>query len=113
MLLVFRSTPKVYLEFQERERLRVGTLLTWADKILALVEVGDFLNAIELTRAYYIDEAPGNRNGLPDDADERRSVLGRKLHELMVASTRYAFSEDRMTDGTHSSPDGQIGRAHV
>lgn len=104
---MFRFTPKVYLEFQERERLRVGTLLTWADKILALVEVGNFLNAIELTRAYYIDEAPGNRNGLPDDADERRSVLGRKLHELMVASTRYAFSEDRMTDGTHSSPDGR------
>ncbi|KAL4073879.1 Golgi CORVET complex core vacuolar protein 8-domain-containing protein [Scleroderma citrinum] len=91
----------------ERERLQVGTLLTWADKILALVEVGDFLKAIELTRTYYTGEAPGNRNGLPDDANERSSVLAKKLLELMVASTRYAFSEDRMTDGTHASPDGR------
>ena len=107
MSLAFRSTLNTHLECQEREQFRVGTLLTWADKILALVEVGDFLKAIELTRTYYTGEAPGNRNGLPDDADERSSVLGKKLHELMIASTRYAFSEDRMTDGTHFSPDGR------
>lgn len=85
----------------------MGTLLTWADKVLSFVEQGDFLNAIELTRTYYTDEAPGNRNGLPDHPSERNSVLGRKLNELMVASARYAFSEDRMEDGTHFSPDGR------
>lgn len=85
----------------------MGTLLTWADKILSLVEKGDFLNAIELTRSYYIGEAPGNRNGLPDAVQEQKVVLGRKLHELMVASANYVFSEDRMTDGTHSTPDGR------
>ncbi|KIJ67823.1 hypothetical protein HYDPIDRAFT_83392 [Hydnomerulius pinastri MD-312] len=90
-----------------REELRVGTLLTWADKLLSLVELGDFLSAIEITRTYYTGDAPGNRNGLPDSTEERRAVLGKKLHELMVASARYAFSEDRMTDGTHSSPDGR------
>ncbi|KAF8134645.1 Golgi CORVET complex core vacuolar protein 8-domain-containing protein [Boletus edulis] len=78
-----------------REALQVGTMLTWADKILSLVEQGDFLNA------------PGNRNGLPDAAEEQKVVLGQKLHELMVASASYAFSEDRMTDGTHSSLDGR------
>ncbi|KAF9241625.1 Golgi CORVET complex core vacuolar protein 8-domain-containing protein [Melanogaster broomeanus] len=90
-----------------REGLQVGTLLTWADKILSLVEQGDFLSAIELTRSYYTGDAPGNRNGLPDEKEEQKVVLGQKLHELMVASTRYAFSEDRMTDGTHSSADGR------
>ncbi|KAH7888664.1 Golgi CORVET complex core vacuolar protein 8-domain-containing protein [Phlebopus sp. FC_14] len=90
-----------------REELRVGTLLTWADKILSLVERGDFLRAIELTRSYYTEEVPGNRNGLPEDREERSRVLGKKLQELMAASARYAFSEDRMTDGTHSSPDGR------
>ncbi|KAF8444650.1 Golgi CORVET complex core vacuolar protein 8-domain-containing protein [Boletus edulis BED1] len=90
-----------------REALQVGTMLTWADKILSLVEQGDFLSAIELTRSYYTGDAPGNRNGLPDAAEEQKVVLGQKLHELMVASASYAFSEDRMTDGTHSSLDGR------
>ena len=82
-------------------------LLTWADRILSSVESGDFLSAIELTRSYYLDTAPGNKNGLPDDPLELKKVVGGKLRELMVASTRYAFSEDRMTDGTHASPDGR------
>ena len=51
-------------------------------------------------------EAPGNRNGLPDDPDRLKAAVGQKLRELMVASSRYAFSEDRMTDGTHVTPDG-------
>jgi vacuolar protein sorting-associated protein 8 len=29
------------------------------------------------------------------------------MYDLMVASARYAFSEDRMTDGTHVTPDGR------
>ena len=82
-------------------------LLTWADRILSSVESGDFLSAIELTRSYYLGIAPGNRNGLPDDPLELKKVVGGKMRELMVASTRYAFSEDRMTDGTHTSPDGR------
>ncbi|KAI0745156.1 Golgi CORVET complex core vacuolar protein 8-domain-containing protein [Earliella scabrosa] len=86
---------------------QVGTLLTWADRILHFVEGGDFLSAIELTRSYYVGEAPGNRNGLPDEPEKLKQVVGQKLRELMVASARYAFSEDRMTDGTHVTPDGR------
>ncbi|KAH9054311.1 Golgi CORVET complex core vacuolar protein 8-domain-containing protein [Lactarius vividus] len=82
-----------------RQEVQVGTLLTWADRILSFVENGDFLSAIDLTRSYYLGTAPGNKNGLPDDPLE--------LKKLMVASTRYAFSEDRMTDATHQSPDGR------
>lgn len=87
--------------------IRVGTLLTWADRILSLVEDGDFLSAIELARSYYLDEVPGNRNGLPTDSQLRKQVIGNKLQDLMVASARYAFSEDRMTDSTHITPDGR------
>ncbi|KAI0339881.1 hypothetical protein BDW22DRAFT_1335468 [Trametopsis cervina] len=85
----------------------VGTLLTWADRILSFVENGDFLSAIELTRSYYLGEAPGNRNGLPEKPEELREVVGEKMRELMVASARYAFSEDRMTDSTHVTADGR------
>lgn len=87
--------------------MQVGTLLTWADRILAFVIDGDFLSAIELTRSYYVGEATGNRNGLPDDPQSLREVVGEKMRELMVASARYAFSEDRMTDGTHLTSDGR------
>ncbi|KAJ3829116.1 Golgi CORVET complex core vacuolar protein 8-domain-containing protein [Lentinula raphanica] len=90
-----------------RERIQVGTLLTWADKILSFVQEGDFLSAIDLTRAYYLSEAPGNTNGLPDDPRLRQETIGKKIRELMVASANYAFSEDRMTDGTHDRPDGR------
>ncbi|KAJ4483375.1 Golgi CORVET complex core vacuolar protein 8-domain-containing protein, partial [Lentinula aciculospora] len=90
-----------------RERVQVGTLLTWADKILSFVQEGNFLSAIDLTRTYYLGEAPGNTNGLPDDPRLRKEVIGRKIRELMTASANYAFSEDRMTDGTHDGPDGR------
>ncbi|KAJ7579148.1 Golgi CORVET complex core vacuolar protein 8-domain-containing protein [Mycena floridula] len=90
-----------------REKVQVGTLLSWADRILESVQDGDFLSAIELARTYYTGDFKGNSNGLPDDPQLRRDVVGQKIHELMVASARYAFSEDRMTDGTHVTPDGR------
>ncbi|KAF7288694.1 Lateendosome to vacuole transport-family protein [Mycena chlorophos] len=90
-----------------RDFVQAGTLLTWADRILAFVEEGDFLSAIDLARSYHAGDAPGNSNGLPDDSDARKAVVGQKMRELMTASSRYAFSEDRMTDGTHVTVDGR------
>ena len=87
--------------------LQVGTLLTWADRILAFVMEGDFLSAIQLTRSYYVGEAEGNRNGLPDDPETMKEEVGTKMRELMTASARYAFSEDRLTDSTHVTPDNR------
>ncbi|KAF7796662.1 hypothetical protein EIP86_007845 [Pleurotus ostreatoroseus] len=92
---------------QGQHEVQVGTLLTWADRILAFVEQGDFLSAIDLARAYYVGEAPGNRNGLPERAEELRETVGEKMRELMAASAGYAFAEERMTDGTHVTPDGR------
>ena len=85
----------------------MGTLLTWADRVLSLVQDGNFLGAIDLVQSYYIDEAPGNRNNLPDDLNLRKQMIGEKLRNLMDASTQYAFSEDRMTDSTHITPDNR------
>ncbi|KAG8879103.1 Vacuolar protein sorting-associated protein 8 [Tulasnella sp. 331] len=86
---------------------RVGTLLSWADRILMFVQEGDFLSAIDLTRSYYTGAERGNQVGLPEDISKRQEVLGRKLRELMAASASYVFSEDRMTDGTHHAADGR------
>ncbi|KAF8906501.1 Golgi CORVET complex core vacuolar protein 8-domain-containing protein [Gymnopilus junonius] len=107
---VFAHSIRVYkgkIFLLKKDQLVVGTLLTWADRILTLVENGEFLKAIELTRTYYTDEAPGNRNNLPTDPIQRRSAIGEKLLSLMDASTQYAFSEDRMTDDTHTTPDNR------
>ncbi|KAF8342052.1 Golgi CORVET complex core vacuolar protein 8-domain-containing protein [Cantharellus anzutake] len=86
---------------------RVGTLLTWADRILAFVQSGDFLSAIEVARLYYVGEAPGNQAGLPEDSDFRRETIGGKLRDLMIASSRYVFSDNRLTDDTHRAPDNR------
>ena len=60
-----------------------------------------------MTRSYYLGEAPGNTNGLPDDMQRRQEIVGERMRALMVSSARYAFSSDRMTDGTHITPDGR------
>ena len=82
-------------------------MLTWADRILAFVLEGDFLSAIQLTRSYYIGEAEGNRNGLPEDPKALRETVGTKMRELMSASAGYAFSQDRLTDSTHVTLDNR------
>ncbi|EJD52339.1 hypothetical protein AURDEDRAFT_180960 [Auricularia subglabra TFB-10046 SS5] len=90
-----------------RKELQVGSLLSWADRILAFVRDGDFLAAVDLCRAFYTGEATGNKLGLPEDPAAMRELVGKRLYELMAASAHYAFSEDRMRDGTHVAPDGR------
>ncbi|EJD02930.1 lateendosome to vacuole transport-family protein [Fomitiporia mediterranea MF3/22] len=92
------------LEYKE---VKVGTLLSWADRILAYVQEGDFLSAINLARDYYLGQAKGNKNGLPEDVDAMHAMVGEKMSDLMVASARYAFSEDRLTDSTHVTADNR------
>ncbi|KZO95583.1 hypothetical protein CALVIDRAFT_162405 [Calocera viscosa TUFC12733] len=87
--------------------IRAGTLLSWTDHILMFIKQGDFLSAIDLCRSYLTGEATGNKAGLPEDPETLRQVVGEKMSELMVASARFAFSEDRMRDSTHDAPDGR------
>lgn len=85
----------------------VGTLLHWNDRVLALVHQGDFLGAIHLALAYYKGTAQGNTIGLPNDPDELRLVVSKRIRELIIASLQWAFSDDRMRDDTHFSADGR------
>lgn len=45
--------------------------------------------------------------GLPDDPVALRILVGQRIRDLMTASARYAFAEDRMSDSTHVTPDGR------
>ena len=87
--------------------MRVATVLSWTDRILALMEAGEILGAIRLTTDYYTGAFTNTLLGLPTSDEERRTVVGVRLRELLRASVRYTFSEDRMTDGTHESNDGR------
>ena len=69
------------------------------------MESGEILGAIRLTTDYYTGDFTNTLLGLPTSVMERRRVVGVRLRELLRASVRYTFSEDRMTDGTHESND--------
>lgn len=86
---------------------RVATVQSWTDRILMLMEAGDILGAILLTTDYYTGDFRNSLLGLPASDEERRRVVGQRLHELLQASVKYTFSEDRMMDGTHESSDGR------
>jgi hypothetical protein len=92
---------------QTESDIRVGSVLSWADRILALCHGGDFLAAINLTIQYYTATAIGNTIGLPISSKARQKLLKTRALSLMRASLKYAFSEDRLTDGTFSSNDGR------
>ncbi|WVF65701.1 hypothetical protein IAT40_000432 [Kwoniella sp. CBS 6097] len=90
-----------------KHNLQVGSLQHWNDRILACVHQGDFLGAIRIALTYYEDKAVGNLLHLPEDLDERKTVISTKLRELMLASLQWAFSPERLTDDTHYSVDGR------
>ncbi|BGP48823.1 hypothetical protein JCM10450v2_004699 [Rhodotorula kratochvilovae] len=81
---------------------RVGAILSWADRILALMKPGSMLEAIETTTAYLQGQVDASTISLPDDPESRRDVLEPKLREILTASLEFAFSEDRLRDGSHS-----------
>ncbi|KAG8715568.1 Vacuolar protein sorting-associated protein 8 [Ceratobasidium sp. 394] len=88
-----------------QDEIRVGTLLSWADHILNHVKAGDFLSAINLARDYYTSNAQGSTYGLPSDP---KPIVGAKLRELMTSSAQFAFSEQRMREGSGANSDPSL-----
>ncbi|KAL1925581.1 uncharacterized protein VTP21DRAFT_464 [Calcarisporiella thermophila] len=76
------------------QQLTVGMLLSWADRIIALVQSGDFLEAISLATQFYNGKSAHTVVGLPEDDSARRALVGPKLIELLQASLNYAFSNE-------------------
>jgi hypothetical protein len=73
----------------------VGALSNWADRLLAMMEVGDFIGAIRLATTYYVGESNKLTIGLPEDAATRHPMVEEKLVEMMLASLRYAFGKNQ------------------
>ncbi|KAA1137653.1 Vacuolar protein sorting-associated protein 8 [Puccinia graminis f. sp. tritici] len=87
--------------------LRLGMVVSWAEQILELVEVGSLTEAIDLTTSYWIGRADLETIGLPSDDSMRKSMVKPKLIEIMRASLEYVFSDRRMEDDTHFDLDGR------
>ncbi|KAF2204597.1 hypothetical protein GQ43DRAFT_478053 [Delitschia confertaspora ATCC 74209] len=76
----------------------IGTLSNWADRLLALMEDGDFIAAIDLATSYYNGDTHKLTVGLPDDDRARHALVQEKLLEMISASLKYAFA--RTDDGS-------------
>ncbi|KAI9866614.1 MAG: Vacuolar protein sorting-associated protein 8 [Trichoglossum hirsutum] len=75
----------------------VGTLSNWADRLTALISVGDYIQAIQLATSYYIGDINKLTVGLPDDSALRHPLVQEKLLDMMSASLEYAFRHDQDT----------------
>ncbi|KAB5549926.1 Golgi CORVET complex core vacuolar protein 8-domain-containing protein [Coniochaeta sp. 2T2.1] len=71
----------------------IGALSNWADRLIALMEHGDYIAAIQLATTYYTGDADKLTIGLPEDTDLRHSMVQDKLMEIMGASLKYAFGQ--------------------
>lgn len=73
----------------------VGALSNWADRLLAMMEVGDYIGAISLATSYYTGDVDKLTIGLPLDPAVRHPLVEDKLTEMMAASLRYAFGKNQ------------------
>ncbi|KAE9983181.1 hypothetical protein EG327_005592 [Venturia inaequalis] len=79
----------------------VGTLSNWADRLVALMEEGDYIAAIRLATSYHSGDADKITVGLPEDDESRHTLVQEKLLEMITASLKYTFA------GTDFSDDGE------
>ncbi|KAI0444907.1 vacuolar assembly/sorting protein VPS8 [Xylaria telfairii] len=84
--------------------LSIGSLSNWADRLIALMENGDYVGAIQLATSYYTGDANKLTIGLPEDAASRHQLVQDKLMEIMTASLKYAFGRRQKNT---SSADNQ------
>ncbi|KAJ6101924.1 hypothetical protein N7486_004351 [Penicillium sp. IBT 16267x] len=83
----------------------VGSLSNWADRLLALMEAGDFIGAIRLATSFYTGAAEKLTVGLPEEDSLRQPIVQEKLLEMISASLKYAFG--RNTEADNERVDNQ------
>jgi len=74
-----------------------GSLTNWADRLLAMMETGNYVGAIRLATNYYAGSGEKVTIGLPEDNMLRSTLVHDKLLEMMSASLRYAFGKNEQS----------------
>lgn len=72
----------------------MGALSNWADRLLALMEAGDFIGAIRLATSYFRGSAEKLTIGLPEEDALRQPIVRERLLEMISASLKYAFGRN-------------------
>ena len=90
------------------QEVSVGALSNWADRLLAMVEIGDFIGAIRLATTYYVGMSNNLTIGLPEDPTVRHPMVEEKLLEMMSASLRYAFGKNQSAPRKEILGKGQL-----
>ena len=72
----------------------MGTLSNWADRLVAMMEAGRLIDAIELATVYYNGSADKVTVGLPDDDNARHEMVKERLLQMVSAALRYTFKMD-------------------
>lgn len=85
----------------------LGTLSNWADCLLALMEQGNFIGAIQLATSYYNGKTNSVTVSLPEDDESRHKLVEAKLLEMMSASLKYAFGKN-VEAGTRRVEQAQL-----
>lgn len=73
----------------------IGALTNWADRLLALMNIGDFIGAIRLATRYYTGVGEKSTIGLPEEDILRFEMVKERLSEMMAASLKYAFGKNQ------------------
>jgi hypothetical protein len=81
----------------------VGTLSNWADRLAALLEGGEYIEAIQLAEIYYSGSAERITVGLPEEDNARHALVKVKIIEILSASVKYVFSPRGVTNGDDAS----------
>lgn len=90
-------------------------MLSWTDRVLYLVNLGQLVQAIDLLVFYHggedsLDDSkavlPFSILDLPEDPLERQATVEPKLREILAASADYAFSEQRIKNEALSYQNG-------
>lgn len=90
------------------DEVSIGTLSNWSDRLLALMEHGDRVGAIQLATSYYTGDADKLTVGLPEDAGLRHAMVKDKVVEVMSASLQYYFGQRKQDESTED--DEQLER---
>lgn len=88
--------------------LSLGTLSNWADRLLALMEEGDVIAAIQLATSYYGGENDKISVGLPEDDETRHALVQEKLLNMISASLKYMFGRVRAPEADEDDQQGEL-----
>ncbi|KAI9280628.1 Golgi CORVET complex core vacuolar protein 8-domain-containing protein, partial [Sporodiniella umbellata] len=100
------------------DQIYVGTLLSWKDRILALLRAGSIVESISLATSFYKGIDIQTVVGLPENEEERKELVKKNLIELLEASLKYTFAPKHVThDPANEVTEGNTvtirGLAHV